>query len=181
LHLGLAYRHVGADDGKLRYRGRPETNVGPFYADTGNFDADHANHIGLEMILNVKNVSLLSEYGRGWVASPTNGNPQFSAFYMVGSWIITGETRPYDRTLGYTRRIIPQRRWGAWEVVTRVGRVDLDNRLIKGGNFTKTYVGLNWWANREWKFGIGWGHTWLEKSGTNGITDSLLTRMQWVH
>jgi phosphate-selective porin OprO/OprP len=41
-------------------------------------------------------------------------------------------------------------------------------------------VGLNWWATRRWKFGVGWGHTWLDRFGKTGVTDSLQTRMQWV-
>jgi len=179
LHLGIAYRYASPDDGTLRYKGRPETNVGPYYFDTGNIPAKHANHIGLEFLLNVKNVSVLGEYNHAWVDSPTLGNPQFEAFYVESSWIITGETRPYDPTVGYPRRIIPKHSWGSWEVVSRIGRVD--DRFLQSGSFAKTYLGVNWWASRQWKFGIGWGHTWLERSDMNGSTNSVLSRMQWVY
>jgi hypothetical protein len=29
--------------------------------------------------------------------------------------------------------------------------------------------------------GVGWGHTWLDRIGMTGVTDSVLTRLQWVH
>jgi phosphate-selective porin OprO/OprP len=181
LHLAVAYRYVGADDGQLRYKGRPESNVGPNYVDTGNFEADHANHLGFEAFLNVKNISLLGEYNHAWVSSAVNGNPQFFGAYVTGSWVITGETRPYDRTVGYARRVIPRHRYGAFEAVARFGHVDLDDGLIRGGKFNKSYLGLNWWASRQWKFGIGWGHTWLDRAGLDGNTDSVQFRTQWIY
>ena len=52
---------------------------------------------------------------------------------------------------------------------------------MHGGTFDKTYLGVNWWATRQWKFGAGWGHTWLHRGGTTGLTDSLQTRLQWIY
>src|SRR5436190_6686529 len=179
LHLGFAYRYVSPDDGKLRYKGRTETNVGPYFFDTGNIAAKHANHIGVELMMNIKNFAVIGEYNHAWVDSPKLGNPQFDGFYIESSWIITGETRPYDPTVGYTRRIVPKNRWGSWEVISRVGRVS--DRLLGSGTFTRTYLGINWWASTQWKFGIGWGHTWLERSDMNGSANSVLSRMQWIY
>ena len=34
---------------------------------------------------------------------------------------------------------------------------------------------------RRWKIGFGWGHTWLDRFGKTGVTDSFLTRIQWVY
>jgi len=87
----------------------------------------------------------------------------------------------YDRTVGYARRVMPEGRWGAPELVARFSHVDLDGGSIQGGKFDKTYLGINWWATRRWKVGFGWGHTWLDRSGTTGITDIFLTRLQWVY
>jgi phosphate-selective porin OprO/OprP len=114
------------------------------------------------------------------VASAAAGHPDFSGYYLTGSWVLTGETRPYDRTVGYARRIIPKGRWGAPELVARYSHIDLDDGAVQGGSFNKTHIGLNWWATRRWKFGVGWGRTWLRRFGTTGRTDSLLTRLQWV-
>lgn len=37
LHLGVGFRYLGADDGKLRYKGRPESNVIDNYVDRAIF------------------------------------------------------------------------------------------------------------------------------------------------
>ena len=44
LHLAVAFRHLGADDGQLRYKGRPESNVIDNYVDTGNFPGKYAGN-----------------------------------------------------------------------------------------------------------------------------------------
>jgi phosphate-selective porin OprO/OprP len=180
LHLGLAYRHV-ASDGQLRYKGRAETNVGDNAVDTGNIAADGADHFGAEALLNVGPFSLLGEYVAANVDSPTLDDPDFSGWYLTGSWVITGETRPYDRNVGYARRVIPKGYGGAPELVVRFSSVDLDSGPVSGGSFDKTYLGVNWWATTRWKFGVGWGHTWLDRNGLNGESDTILTRIQWVY
>ena len=181
LHLGVSGRYAGADNHTLRYKGRPESNVADDYVDTGNLTADHAWHLGLEALWNEGPFSVLAEYNRAWVSSAASGNPQFYGYYITGSWILTGETRPYDRTVGYARRVMPAGRWGAPELVARFSNVDLDDGTVQGGKFNKTYLGINWWATRRWKFGFGWGHTWLDRFGTTGVTDSFQTRIQWIY
>jgi len=180
LHLGLALRHVAAD-GTVRYRGRPESNVTDYYVDTGNIAAESAFQYGVEALLNNGPFSVLAEYNHATVDSPTLDDPEFKGYYITGSWVITGETRPYDRNVGYARRVIPTGRWGAPEIVARYSNVDLDDNTVQGGSFEKTYLGLNWWATKRWKFGIGWGRTWLDKDGETGVTDAVLSRIQWVY
>jgi len=113
LHLGLAMRRVGADNDSLRYKGRPESNVTDNYVDTGDLVSDHGSHLGLEALWNEGPLSVLAEYNRAWVDSPDNGDPQFFGYYFTASWVLTGETRPYDRTVGFARRVLPQGRAGA--------------------------------------------------------------------
>jgi len=180
LHLGLAWRHVAVDE-NARYKGRPETNMGDNAVDTGDFAADSAEHFGGEALLNIGSVSFLGEYIVAKVDSPAHGDPTFQGFYVTGSWILTGETRPYDRNVGYARRVIPEGRWGAPELVWRYSRVDLDDQDLYGGSFDRVMVGLNWWATTRWKFGASYGHTWLDRAGLNGESDSFLTRIQWIY
>lgn len=180
LHLGIALRHVAAD-GTLRYRGRPESNVTDYYLDTGNIAANDAFQYGFEALWNSGPFSLLAEYNHATLDSPSLNDPEFNGYYITGSWVITGETRPYDRNVGYARRVIPTGRWGAPELVARYSNVDLDDNTVQGGSFEKTYLGLNWWATKRWKFGIGWGRTWLDKDGVTGVTDAVLSRIQWVY
>ncbi|MFM1988355.1 MAG: hypothetical protein RJA99_1312 [Pseudomonadota bacterium] len=181
LHVGASIRRAEADSGRLRYRGRPESNVSDYYVDTGSFAADHATHVGLESVWQHGPVALMGEWVRAKVDSPTVGDPSFSGGYLGASWVVTGEHRPYDPTVGYLRRVMPTSAEGAIEVVARVSKVDLDDAAVRGGRFRKTYVGANWWATPRWKLGAGWGRTWLDEGGTRGVTDALLMRVQWVY
>ncbi len=129
----MSYRYNGADAGKMRFRGRPESNVTDYYVDTGNFAAKYANELAFESLYDRGSFSVLTEYVKAWVASPQSGNPSFSGSYIVGSYVLTGEPRPYDKLVGYARRVIPKSRWGAVEVVGRFGYLDIDDTLVKGG------------------------------------------------
>jgi phosphate-selective porin OprO/OprP len=181
LHLAAAFRHVGADNGELRYKGRPESNVTDNYLDTGHFPAKYANQMAVEMLLNTGPFSVLTEYVKAWVESPLRGNPGFGGFYVTGSYVLTGEIRPYDKKVGYARRIIPKPRWGAVELVGRYGYVDIDTPLVSGGEIAKIYAGVNWWASRQWKIGMGYGQADLDRFNTSGRTHMLITRVQWIY
>jgi phosphate-selective porin OprO/OprP len=181
LHLGASVRRAGADGGRLRYRGRPESNVLDYYVDTGSFAADHALHVGLEALWQQGPWTVMGEYVRARTDAPTVGDPAFDGLYLGVAWVVTGENRPYDQAAGYSRRVIPQGERGAIELVARWSRVDLDDGAITGGRFTKSYLGANWWATNRWKFGLGWGRTWLDADGQRGVTDALLGRLQWVY
>lgn len=180
LHLGLAYRHV-ASDGVLRYRGRAETNVGDNFIDTGNITANSADHFGVEGLLNIGPASLLGEYITAKVNTPTGDDPHFYGYYLTGSYVLTGETRPYDRNVGYARRVIPTGYLGAPELVMRFAHVSLDDKNVAGGSYDRLSFGLNWWATTRWKFGVSYGFTWLDRFNARGQSSTLLTRIQWVY
>jgi len=157
------------------------------YVDTGNLTADHAWHLGLEALWNEGPFSVLAEYNRAWVSSAASGNPQFSGYYITASWILTGETRPYDRTVGYARRVMPAGRWGAPELVARFRMWTLTTRG-PGRPVQQDLSCINWWARGAGKL-LRWGHTWLDrfwhdrrdgqfsKRASNGFIDHRTTSM----
>ncbi|MBB1061592.1 OprO/OprP family phosphate-selective porin [Marilutibacter spongiae] len=181
LHLGASVRHVEDNDGVLNFRGRPASNVLPNYANTGDFEADSARIVGLEALWNHGPVSLLGEWAVNHVDAPLHGDPRFHGWHLTGSWVLTGETRPYDRKVGYARRVMPEGHWGALELVGRVGAADLSDAGIDGGAFRIATVGANWWASRRIKLGVQWTRTDLDGPGQSGSTDAIQTRLQWVY
>lgn len=124
---------------------------------------------------------LTGEYGRAAVNSPDTGNPQLWAGYVAVSYVLTGEHRPYDRKVAYARRIMPQSKWGAYEVFFRYSHVDGDDQLAAGGVLDKISTGLNWWATRRWKFGVDFWRADLNRFDTRGVTNALHRRIQWVY
>jgi len=65
--------------------------------------------------------------------------------------------------------------------VSRYQSFVLDDTLVKGGNLTKWYAGVNWWASRQWKLGTGFGLGDLDKFNATGRTQMLITRLQWIY
>ncbi len=181
LHLGLGLRRQGSDDGVMRFSGRPESNVASKYLDTGNFTADHADEVSLELLINHGPCSLLAERIDTKVDSFATGDPRFSGYYAAGSWILTGEGRHYVRAGGYASGVMPKSRYGALELVLKYSHLDLTDGTLDGGLLDKWHFGLNWWASAEWKVGVSYGDALLDKAGLRGRTKMLLLRLQWVY
>jgi phosphate-selective porin OprO and OprP len=181
LHLAASTRYYGAVGDQLRYKGKPASNVADDYVDTGKIPGDHAWHTGVEALWNHGGYSVLAEYVRADLSTRDDSDPTLDGWYVTGSWVITGEHRPYDRKAGYARRILPQGRWGAVELIGRYGHVDLDDGSVRGGAMDGWWTGVNWWANNRWKASIGYGNIDLDRFGVTGNTRTLLTRLQWIY
>src|SRR5262245_36209259 len=181
LHLGIGGRYIGADEGALQFRGRPESNVTDYYVDSGKIAADHANELSLESVWGRGPFLASAEYSRAWVHAPASGNPAFWGGYLIVSYVLTGEHRPYDKKVAYARRILPQRRIGAFELVGRYSHVDVADALVECGIFDGSTLCLNWWATWRWKLGFDYGFIRLNRDGLHGITHAFHTRFQWVY
>jgi phosphate-selective porin len=181
LHVAFAARWIGATNGQLQFVARPESNVTTPYADTGKFAAQSSVNYGFEGLANSGPVSFLAEYIYTTNVAPTVGNPDFYGTYLTGSWVITGEHRPYDPTVAYARRIIPRHRFGALEVVGRIGHVDLTNKQVQGGAQNSYSGNLSWWPNRRYRFAVDYGRYDLNRFGILGITTQFHARLQWIY
>lgn len=179
MHLGLSGRYNAGNQGTLRYKGKPESNVADNFIDTGIIDADHAMEFALEGLASYHGFSILGEYIQSDVASKTAENPHFYGWYLLGGWMITGEGRPYDPNVGYARRIIPKGRYGGVELIARYGKVDLDDKHIYGGTMTKWMTGANWWIDAYWKASISYGTAYLDRFDKTGKSNIMLLRLQW--
>jgi phosphate-selective porin OprO/OprP len=180
LHLGAAFRHAEIGD-TIRLQGKPGVYAADSFVDTGDFPARSATNLGLEAHYAMGPWSVIAEFASSRPQVPDAPDPVFRGFYLMGSWVLTGEQREYDRTKGSLKRIMPQGRWGAPELVARYSAVDLSSNGIDGGRYDRIEVGANWWATTRWKFGILGGNIWLRRFGETGQTQSLLTRVQWVY
>jgi phosphate-selective porin OprO and OprP len=181
LHVAASVRYYGAVEDQLRYRGRPASNVADYFVDSGPVPGNHAWHTGLELLWNVDGFSLLGEYISADLQTRDDRDPRLSGYYVTAGWVISGEHRPYDRKAGYARRVLPQDRWGAVELIARYGSVDLDDGAVAGGSMDGWWTAVNWWASRRWKFSVGYGDIDLDRAGLEGNTRTLLSRIQWIY
>jgi phosphate-selective porin OprO/OprP len=155
--------------------------VADYYVDTGKIPADHGNHWGGELLWTEGPVSVLAEVTGARVSSLDRTDPSFSGWYVTGAWVLTGEHRPYDKSAGYARRVLPRHRWGAIEVIARYGIVDTTDAGIDGGVMDKWFAAVNWWATRRWRFSVGGGRATLDKASLVGHTNQVLARVQWIY
>ena len=97
------------------------------------------------------------------------------------SWIVTGESRRYNRAVGAASGITPTHRYGAVELVARYSHIDLSDAAIDGGVLDKMHFGVNWWTSRQWKVGVSYGDADLDRDNFRGNTRMLLCRLQWFY
>lgn len=181
MHMGLGFRYVDAYNDSVRLKGRNESNISSNYVDTGDMNATHQINVNIEQLWSLDNFSVLMEYVHNWTATKEFGTEQFTGYYVTGSYVLSGEQRPYDQRAAYARRIKPTGVYGAWEIFTRVGQNDLDTKDVQGGTNNRYDLGLNWWATQYWKAGVVYGISNLERDGLTGITNSVQFRLQWVY
>ncbi len=182
LHLGAAGRTRQIGDDELRLRTRPEQHLAPRFADTGEFDANHQTSAGAEAAFVYGPASLQSEYMYTSVDTPGSLDPDFDGFYVLASYFLTGERRPYKTDEGIFGAVKPNHDfsiadggWGAWEVAARYSQADLDDQSIKGGNLRNNTVGLNWYLSPNVRVMLNYVHSHRQ---TDGSADMFGTRFQ---
>jgi phosphate-selective porin OprO and OprP len=211
MHLGAAYSFRDAYEDQVRFRNTPEIrkaqpngsptanpNTPPFapiFVDTGNIkDVKNFQLFDPEFALILGPLSLQSEYA--FAAVNRSGRPDlfFNGYMAQVSYFLTGEHRPYDRTIGIHRRVNPfedffrvrtksqgiQTGLGAWEVAARFSNIVLNDKDVKGNNLTDFTVGLNWYLNpyTRWKFNYVRAFLEDERKG-NSITDAYGMRFDY--
>lgn len=140
-----------ADDPEAQAR-----NTGSL-VDTGHFRAKTVTMSGVEFATLWGPLMLQAEYLHAYSTRRfSNTNPAFPAkalnfygAYVQGSYILTGESRPYDLATGTFLRPVPEHCYGAWEIVARYSTADLTDRDIYGGIENNVTLGLNWYINEQ--------------------------------
>jgi phosphate-selective porin OprO/OprP len=149
IHLGLAANVIidpaatgpdvpGGAPSPIRLRERPELRVDSVrLVDTGSIDTDGVTALGLEFGAQHGSLYLQAEYFDIAVERRASvlPDPDFSGWYVEGSWLLTGEHRVYNTaTAGFDGPRIAKAfsakdgNWGAWELGFRYSILDLNYR-----------------------------------------------------
>jgi phosphate-selective porin OprO and OprP len=174
IHLGISASQEDRDstrDGlgvdhapSVRISTPPETGLTPVrLVDSGTLSkADRVDRSGLEGLWIGGPWSVQGEVLRAHV-SRYGGNLDFRAdgAYLFGSWVLTGESRPYSG--GYTNNIKPKGTWGAWELLLRYSELDLDDGAVQGGKEHDWTLGANWYLTEHLKFQANYIRAWSDK------------------
>jgi phosphate-selective porin OprO/OprP len=178
--IGASGATLLGGNSSVQFRDRPEIRVdGTRLIDTGSIAARHASMYAVDGGVNFNQFYLGGEYANfevdRTVTSPTvgGGHPNFSGWYLEGSWVLTGEPKTYtvsatNNEVGGFGAPVPSApfsfagdSWGAWELTARYSDTNLDwNRTsstpgptlgIAGGEERIVDLGVNWYLNREVK------------------------------
>jgi phosphate-selective porin OprO/OprP len=183
LHLGVNLRWGKPEDNKIRFRSRPEAFPAPYFIDTGSFQSDSTKMFGPEFYFRPARWLIGSEYWWVHVSSKEKQDPVFHGGDFVVTYLITGETRPYNTIGGYFKDIAPNRTVfsggpGAWELVFRYSHIDLDDKLVRGGEFDRVTPMVNWYLSENVRLEMAYGFGVLERFDLKGNTHFFQTRLQ---
>ncbi len=163
----------------INFQNSPENTVdGTRLISTGAINASRALVYGLETAANHRNFYIQGGYyGYGITRrASTLSNPQFDGWYVQGSWVMTGETRPYvaaTSTFGSPRAAHPfnfkGEGIGAWELTARFSVLDLNYKAglagltagadaVRGGRQEGLTVGVNWYPISAVRFLLDFQH-----------------------
>jgi len=183
----------------IQLRDRPELRLdGARLVDTGAIDAKGATVFGAEAAVGVRNVLLEGEYfryeiDRRLTGAATPSDPHFSGWYVQGSWVLTGESRPYNPVEG--RFEAPKQNfnfnpsagtWGAFELAARYSSLNLNHHdcgagraipaspaacfdAVRGGEQKISTIGLNWYLNPALRMMFDVQHVDIDRFNAAGV------------
>ncbi|HEX3917844.1 MAG TPA: porin [Caulobacteraceae bacterium] len=152
----------------VRLKDTPELRVdGTQFIDTGSIPAHSASTFGPEIALQKGPLFAEGEYETIHVdRSDGQASPNFSGWYLEGSWMLTGEQRLYNAsTAAFDGPTVAHpfslrdHGWGAWELAARYSDADLNFNAgqlgqapaadaVRGGDQQVISLGLNWYLNQ---------------------------------
>jgi phosphate-selective porin OprO/OprP len=167
MHIGAAYSYRDAQRDQVRFRNSPEiriqqpdgtSNFAPIFVDTGNIACTSFQLFDAEFAWVNGPFCVHTEYAFSTVDQIGGPELFFDAYMVQISYLLTGESRPYDRVMGIFRQITPfsnfflvrgQRGccWGAgaWELAARFSRISLTDENILGNDLVDFTFGVNWY------------------------------------
>ena len=185
LHVAASGRYSNAAGG-IRYQATTEIFRGPISVDTDQIDdAGSTFHYGLELAFRSGPLTLISEYIHTKVRSVTNNDPGFKGYYLVVSYVLTGEMRPYNKRSGVFSRThvakdLAKGGWGSWEVYGRWSNIDLSDQQIDGGIMNTLSLGVSWWPFDLVQVSVSYRYATLDRFGQNGYNYGLVSRLAFT-
>lgn len=154
VHIGGSGSIRNPNDEAVRFRARPEANLAPFLVDTDSIGVDSQTLLGGEAAVAHGPISFQGEVVLNSLSALEGPDPDFTSYYVQGSWFLTGEHQSYRRSAGVFGETVPnkplstQGGFGAWQIAARYSHIDLnDDDIVTGGELSDVTLGLNWYPN----------------------------------
>jgi phosphate-selective porin OprO/OprP len=185
IHVAFNYRYGEPENKAIRVRSRPEANPAPYFIDGGTFASDYSNHYGLEAYYRSGPLLLGTEVYQHQFQSVPGGSPNFVGGDVVATFMLTGETRPYNTATGIfgfvpVSRPVFKGGPGAWEIVLRYSSLDLTSGNVTGGKFWRITPMVNWYLSRDIRLELAYGYGVLDRFQLKGTTQFFQARVQFT-
>lgn len=142
-------------------------------------DVSRINRIGLEGAWRSGPWSLQAEWMQAGVRRDAGlPDAKLDGWYMAGSWVLTGESRPYKH--GEFKGIKPAGRGGAWELTARYSHIDLDAAGVRGGTESNLALGVNYYINQHVRIMLNYIRVHSQRRGVVDDPNILLLRAQFA-
>ncbi len=178
LQVGMGIRLADFVEDTIRFKAGPGVPSVPKFLDTGDMPADGARWLTGEIAWRKRNFMVNAEHVRTELDSPTIGDPTFSGTYVWFEWAATGEARPWNRDNALPGRPQPSRDFtkggkGLWSFSFAINDTNLNEGLVNGGDMQQAMIGVNWYPQKSYRWGLAYGRTWLDRDGIDSTTDFL--------
>jgi len=181
VHIGGDYAYHAPMSRTFNFRNTPEFggpfigptgSVGdvPFFVETLDIPADSAHIVNGELAGIWGPLSAQGEIRYAFVEGNGIENPTFHSYYGQVAYVLTGESKAYNRKEGVLGRVTPNHPcgkcggFGAWEVAGRYSYIDLDSKSIAGGRMGTATAGLNWYLNKYTKVQFDYIRAMLDRA-----------------
>ncbi|MEN6541264.1 porin [Parvibaculum sp.] len=192
VHIGASGTYKFDPNGSVTFSDRPELRVDPTsIISTGSLGssisgqgAQSAYAVGPEFAASYGPVRAQAEYYKYKVdRGGTQSDPDFDAWYVQASWVLTGEEYKYSMEEAAYKGVKPASPFtfgggiGAWEVAARYSVADLNYNVgsgtatsanIRGGEQKILTLGLNWYPINNVRMMFEYLDVNIDKMASNG-------------
>ena len=148
IHIGTSLSHRSVDGLSLNMR--PSAHLGPKVGEGTVDSADGEFRYGVEAAWTNGPFSLQGEFMGSSVSA--DDNVSYTGWYLMASYFLSGEGRPYDAKKGTFKRVKPAKdfawgeSWGATELAVRIASLDYED-FAGGHQLDDLTVGFNIYHN----------------------------------
>ncbi len=155
-HLGFNFSRHHPDNAQMNIEAKSGSNLIPNLGETGVMAVEHANIIGFEGVWQNGPWTFQTEGAKSLVSLENGQNANFSGYYASVGWFITGEHTRFKWPISSFSTVSPKKRFkygrgGAWQVVLRYQRLDLNSpgEGINGGDIRELGLGINYFLHKN--------------------------------
>lgn len=189
IHTGVGILYTHDQDGRVRFRARPQIREGPRIIDSGILNADSYTTGNVEFALVSNSFTIQSEAFLSQVDMTTTSAQVVNGAYVHMSYFLTGENRVFERFGQHGAqfgRNVPKKNFrvtseeispGALEAKVRWSNLNL--REVSAGEYNDITTGFNWYWSDRTRIMFDWIHPVTSSQSVFGSTQSDILAMRF--